>query len=137
MKKVRNWFNQLTNRSEEEVTTMPSKTEPEKVLSLRELVARHTRGQHVTIFNPSYQEDEEFDQALADLGKFDEMEKQEYLKSLQEAIDNETAKLKDTQERIKKQKEHKKEALRIQKEEAARKQKIIDDFEKNKGKTPS
>lgn len=120
MKKVRNWLNQLTNRPTEEVTTMASKTEPDKILTLRELVARHTRGQNVTVFNPQYQEDEEFDQALADLGKFDEMEKAEYMKTLAEAIKEEEIKLKETQARIKQQKDHKAKALKEEKERKAK-----------------
>jgi hypothetical protein len=68
-----------------EVNDLPSETQPEMTLSLRELLSRYTRGGEVATFSPVYQDNDEFEET-PEFEKMDATEKLQYALDLKMAI---------------------------------------------------
>lgn len=63
-----------------EINDLPSETQPEMTLSLRDLLSRYTRGGQVATFTPVYQDHDGFDENP-------EFEKMDATEKLQHALD--------------------------------------------------
>jgi len=77
-----NWYNYQTQPGE--VNNLPSLTVPDQTLSLRELVARFTRGQNVATFEPVFDDDADSDLWLPDTNRMTFDEKIDYLENLKD-----------------------------------------------------
>lgn len=82
-KKFRNAFDY--KGPEGEVNDLPSMTQPEMTMSLKELIARYTRGGDVATFTPVYQDHDGFDEN-PEFEKMDATEKLQYALDLKMAI---------------------------------------------------
>lgn len=86
-KKFKNAFDYDHESIEHEVNTLPSETQPNMTLSLRQILERYTRGGEVATFSPVYQDHDEFDEN-PDIMKMDAMEKLQYAQQLKQSIQN-------------------------------------------------
>lgn len=77
MKKFKNSFEYNHIDRDGEVNSLPSLTQPEMTMSLKELLNRYTRGGQVATFTPVYQDHEDFDDS-PELEKMDAPEKLQY-----------------------------------------------------------
>jgi hypothetical protein len=64
--------------------TQPSKTVPNMTLSLKELLERYVRGQDVSIFEGSYDADQE---DMPDVSRMDQMERLDLARNIRAQID--------------------------------------------------
>lgn len=68
-----------------EINDLPSCTQPEMTMSLKEILARYTRGGEVATFTPVYQDHDDFDEN-PDIMKMDAMERLQYAADLKQSI---------------------------------------------------
>lgn len=57
---ITTWLNHQETGAQEELNNLPSETQPDMTMSLEQLLIRHTKGQDIPIFQPSYQEDDQY-----------------------------------------------------------------------------
>ena len=84
----------LDTPSPETAKNMPSKTVPDMALPLGELLRRHAGGQNITILQPDYQADEEYDQLLANIPNMRELDRLDLLEKLKSDSSSMITKLK-------------------------------------------
>jgi len=64
--------------------TLPSKTVPNMTLSLKELLERYVRGQDVSVFDGSYDADDD----MPDISRLDQMERLDLARNIRAEIDH-------------------------------------------------
>lgn len=68
-----------------EINDLPSCTQPEMTMSLKEILARYTRGGEIATLTPVYQDHDDFDEN-PDIMKMDAMERLQYAAELKQSI---------------------------------------------------
>lgn len=123
--KLTNWLNYAETGPELEINTEPSQTQPDEVLSIKEMLTRHVRGLPVDGGKEGVYYPEEMGY-IPDLRTLDLTEIQDY----QEHYQKESKRIqKELDERTAQQKKAEQEEAELQKQ-------IKDEFKKSKNKTP-
>lgn len=118
MKDVRNYHKRKP--ATEEISKGESKTEPNQVIPLKTMLERLGRGQGTTMFKSNYDGEDDYNEELARLQKMDQVERVEYMQNLQKSIKQQEDAIFTVQKRIKERKTYEKNAIKWQKDEAAR-----------------
>lgn len=121
---LRNRFTYLEEGPELEINTMPSQTQPDEVLSIREMLNRHTNGIPIPGTNrePIYYPEE--------LGYVPELERMD-LTEIAEMVEHVTEKRKTLENELKKRDEDEKAAAAARKNEE---REMLEFFKKQKSK---
>lgn len=87
MRKLVNWSSYAAEgNAAGEINDEPSLTVPGMTLSLEELLRRHVRGEHVSVFTPVFSEDPGIPDGLE---RMDEMDRLDMSRALKQGIESE------------------------------------------------